>query len=75
MKRLTCVDILTVDGVGISVWAEEIPEPDLAVTAELVSTLDKWLDILYPEAVIPSLDAAVTEAKRQLGDFCVKCAG
>lgn len=59
------VDILTVDGVGISVWANEIPPSNLPS--------DTWLDIAHPGPISPQI--AVKFARKILGPFEVRSAG
>ena len=68
---LECVDIITVDGVGISVWAKEIPE-DETKDGPLG---DDWIDLIYPSNYIPGVEIAIDFAKQKLGHFVVKSAG
>lgn len=72
MHEFSCVDIITTDQIGISVWANEIPEDDCPNDGPLG---DHWLDIVYPAKKIPSVQSAIEYAKQLLGEFSVKNCG
>lgn len=68
---MECVDIITTCGIGISVWANAIPEDDCPNDGPMG---DHWLDIVYP-GKIPSVSDGIQYAKSVLGEFVVRNAG
>ena len=60
-----CVDIITTEGIGISVWSKSLPPCEVN---------DGWIDIAYP-GPIPSIQDAIGYARKMLGHFQVKSIG
>lgn len=77
-REAEVVDIITTDGVGISVWSGKIPDEDSDLVANDGDI--PFLDIAYPGKLQGDnwndvVETAVAHAKRCLGNFDVRSAG